>query len=157
MILISACLLGKNVKYDGGNNLCRLLANHPARGKMVPVCPEVLGGLGVPREAAEIQGYYLDLYNEKAVVKTKSGQDVTRQFKAGAREGMLQALRHKVKAAILKDGSPSCGADYIYDGTFSGKKIEGQGAFASLLDEHGVPIYTENDVTEELLTKLLAD
>jgi uncharacterized protein YbbK (DUF523 family) len=157
MILVSACLLGENVKYNGENNLCRILASHPARKKMLPVCPEVLGGLGVPREAAEIQGYYLDLYNNKAAVTTKSGKDVTKNFTDGARKGMIKALQHNVRAAILKDGSPSCGADTIYDGSFSGKKIEGQGAFASLLDEHGIPVYTEKDVTEELLTKLLGD
>lgn len=157
MILVSACLLGENVKYNGGNNLCEMLANHPARRKMLPVCPEVLGGLAVPREKAEIQGYYLDLYNKQATVKTISGQDVTKNFTDGAAKAMIKALQHRVKAAILKDGSPSCGADYIYDGSFSGRKIEGQGAFASLLDEHGITVYSENDVTPELLTKLLGD
>lgn len=157
MILVSACLLGENVKYNGGNNLCTLLANHPARGKMIPVCPEMLGGLGVPREPAEIQGYYLDLYNKQASIQTKSGRDVTKNFTDGAAKAMMKALQHRVKAAILKDGSPSCGVDQIYDGTFSGRKIEGQGAFASLLDEHGIPVYTEKDVTPALLTALLGD
>lgn len=156
MILVSACLLGKKVKYDGGANDNELLLKYESTGCFLPVCPECIGGLNTPRKSAEIQkGTGADVIAGRTVVSDKDGKDVTAEFVRGA-EGLLELVRkHNVKIAVLKENSPSCGNANIYDGTFSHKKISGQGVAASLISEAGVTIYSENDLTEDLVKDLI--
>lgn len=141
-ILISACLLGVNCKYSGGNNLCPKALALRERYELVPVCPEQLGGLSTPRPPAERQG---------AQVCTKDGADVTQAYRHGAEEALRLAQLFHCQAAVLKARSPSCGKGSIYDGTFSGALIPGSGVTAELLAVQGIPVYTE----EELDTLLL--
>ena len=155
MILISACLAGENVKYSGGNNavplLCQWIEKH--RDNVLLVCPEVMGGLPVPRLPAEIQRHGTN--PEHCCVVNKVGEDVTAQFRIGAEKVLALVKEHHITAAVLKESSPSCGSSTIYDGTFSGRKIVGQGITASLLMENRVRVYSEKDVSSELLEKLI--
>lgn len=149
-ILISACLLGERVRYDAGDVSCM----HPAlrvwaaEGRLVPVCPEVAGGLPVPRPPAEIQGPGGGpaVLAGTAQVHTTRGQDVTPAFLAGAQVALDAARRHRVRLAILKDDSPSCGSTRIHDGTFSGVRIPGMGATAALLRAAGIEVFPESDI-----------
>ena len=158
MILISACLAGRNVKYNGGNNavpwLCRWIERH--KEQVLLVCPEVMGGLPTPRLPAEVQSGGPDaeasLKNRRVV--NKAGEDVTPQFMQGAEKVLEIVNRQHITAAIMKSNSPSCSGSYIYDGTFSGTRIKGQGITAALLAEHGVKVYSEKTVTPELLEEL---
>ena len=135
-VAVSSCLLGINCKYSGGNNyhdeLNRWLKDH----EITAVCPEVLGGLPVPRASCEIR-------NEK--VKTKSGDDKTKEYRRGAEKALAQVRENGCELVILQARSPSCGVCHICDGTFSKKLIEGSGIFARMLREQGIPaLDTEN-------------
>ena len=163
MILISACLAGKNVKYNGGNNtvpwLCRWIARYPEY--FLLACPEVLGGLPVPRLPAEIQRKDGKADNSSAEsflqyrrVVSNAGEDVTAQFVQGAEKTLELVKKHHITVAILKESSPSCGSSAIYDGTFSGTKVPGQGITAALLAANGVTVYSEKTLTEERLREL---
>lgn len=160
MILISACLAGRNVKYNGSNNsvpwLCEWIERH--KEQVLLVCPEVMGGLPTPRLPAEIQFSEANsgAVPEKRRVVNKAGEDVTEQFLIGAEKVLELVKQHHIKSAILKANSPSCSGFYIYDGTFSGTKIVGQGITAALLMEHGVRVYSETMVTPDLLEELKA-
>ena len=136
-ILISACLLGLCCRYDGQSRECpeavRLLETH----ELVPVCPEQLGGLPTPRPPAEICG---------GRVATRTGEDVTEAYRKGAREALRLYALTGCECAVLKAGSPSCGRDMIYDGSFTGRKIPGMGVTARLLAERGIPVYSEEDL-----------
>ena len=143
-ILVSACLLGRNCKYDGGNNakdeLIKFLENY----EVIPICPEVLGGLQAPRPSSEIQGGTgQDVLNGTSAVTTVEGKDVTAAFVRGAQLALEQAAGAKI--AILKANSPSCGNQMVYDGTFSSRKIEGKGVTAALFFNHGITVYDEYD------------
>lgn len=155
MILISACLAGENVKYSGGNNaiplLCQWIEKH--RDDVLLVCPEVMGGLAVPRLPAEIQRHGANPKDCRVV--NKAGNDVTEQFRLGAEKVLALVKAHHITAAVLKESSPSCGSSTVYDGTFSGIKIPGSGVTASLLMENGVRVISEKDVSSELLEKLI--
>ena len=140
-LLISACLLGRNCKYNGGNNYIPLTEALKERYELVPVCPECLGGLPIPHEPSERVGDR---------VLSKSGADVTAAFQRGAEKTLALALQHGVKKAVLKERSPSCGCGSIYDGTFTGTVVSGSGVAAELLLAHGVEIYGESRM-EELL------
>lgn len=137
-LLVSACLLGVKCRYDGQAKLSpdvtALLQGH----ELVPVCPEQLGGLPTPRPPCE---------QANSKVFTKEGEDRTEQFARGAAEA--QRLYHLLgcEAAILKARSPSCGKGQIYDGTFSGTLIQGNGLLVQRLLEDGVPVYTEEEVS----------
>ncbi|MBR6817976.1 MAG: DUF523 domain-containing protein [Acidaminococcaceae bacterium] len=158
MILISACLAGRNVKYNGSNNavpwLCEWIERH--KEQVLLVCPEVMGGLPTPRLPAEIQFSEANsgAVPEKRRVVNKAGEDVTEQFLIGAEKVLELVKQHHITSAILKANSPSCSGFYIYDGTFSGTKIVGQGITAALLMEHGVRVYSETMVTPDLLEEL---
>ena len=150
-ILISACLLGEAVRYDGGSCAQCLddvskqrIQKWQAQGLLLPLCPEVAGGLPVPRPAAEIQGSY---------VKTQAGEDVSVEFERGAKQALNLCLQHDIRIALLKQGSPSCGNSLINDGSFSKTKIHGQGITAKLLSEHGIQVFNEHEISE--LAKLL--
>ena len=159
MILISACLAGRNVKYNGENNavpwLCQWIERH--KDQVLLVCPEMMGGLPVPRLPAEIQSRESDpggfLKNRRVV--NKAGEDVTEQFLLGAVKVLELVKQHHITSAIMKSNSPSCSGSYIYDGTFSGTKIAGQGITAALLTEHGVKVYSEKTLTPALLEELM--
>ena len=135
-ILVSACLLGENCKYSGGNNfsetLDRILRGHT----VVPVCPEVLGGLSIPRSPCEIAD---------GIVMNRDGENVDRQFREGAAAALAIAEREEITLAILQPRSPSCGSGEIYDGSFSGRKIPGNGVFAQLLKDRGITVLREDE------------
>ena len=136
-ILVSACLLGENCKYSGGNNLnpelIRLLSGH----EVIPVCPEVLGGLPVPRVPAEIVD---------GTVMNREGASVDEAFRKGAERALEIAEKEQPDCIVLQPRSPSCGAKEIYDGSFSGKKIPGMGIFAKLAHENGFCVMDAEDV-----------
>ncbi|WP_293823131.1 DUF523 domain-containing protein [uncultured Phascolarctobacterium sp.] len=138
-ILVSACLLGKNCKYNGVNNLNQSVLDFIEGHEVIGVCPEQLGGLSTPRLPAEIV---------EGVVTNKEGISVDAEFRKGAQEALAAAMENKVDLAILQSRSPSCGVKEIYDGSFSGKKIKGQGVFAKLLSAHGIKVLDAEDVSE---------
>ena len=142
MILISACLCGVNCKYNNGNNahsgVMSLLSHYPC----MLICPEQLGGLTTPRVPAEIVA-------ER--VMTSEGNDVTEAFIAGATETLNIAKLIHAKFAVLKEGSPSCGIHYIYDGHFSHQKMIGQGITTRCLIENGVSVFSENEIDKLIL------
>jgi uncharacterized protein YbbK (DUF523 family) len=136
-ILVSACLLGIRCKYDGTSNKNERILKLAKDFILIPVCPEILGGLPTPREPAEQKG--------KRVI-TKSGRDVTKYFEKGAKEVLKICKILKIKKAILKQKSPSCGCGKIYDGTFSGKLIKGDGVTTKLLKKSGIKVLSEEDI-----------
>jgi len=149
VILISACLLGRNVKYNGGNNLTGWLAEAYDSKYFLAVCPEVLAGFAIPRPPVEIQ--------KDGSIHNKLGLDITREF---LREvPILQDLvrKYKVHYAILKERSPSCGVAQIYDGSFSGVRISGQGVGTAALQRAGVTCYSEETLSREVLQQLLTE
>lgn len=135
-ILVSACLLGTNCKYNGKNNYSEELVEYLKDKAVIPICPEIYGGLPTPRIPSEIVGDR---------VMNKEGLDVTENFKRGAEETLALAKKFNVHKAILKAKSPSCGFGKIYDGTFSDQLISGNGITAELLQQNGIEILTEND------------
>ncbi|MFI7467942.1 DUF523 domain-containing protein [Nonomuraea sp. NPDC049646] len=151
-ILVSACLMGRRVRYDGGakTSADALLANWRAEGRLVVFCPEVAGGLPVPRPAAEIEGGAggAAVLSGAARVLASDGSDVTAEFVAGARAALEAARSAGVRLAVLKEGSPSCGALAIHDGTFAGRRVPGQGVTTALLEAHGVRVFTEDQLPE---------
>ena len=158
MILVSACLLGKKTKYDGGSNPHELLKLYDDCGCFLPFCPEALGKLSIPRPPAEIfAGTGQAVWQKNAIVKDKNENDVTEYFLAGATAAQELAEAHQVKYAILKENSPSCGVHSIYDGTFSHKKIKGQGVAAAALAEAGITIYSERDLSPDLIERLIRE
>lgn len=146
MMIISACLCGCDCKYNGKNNKNESCVELLKRGKAVLVCPEQLGGMTTPRVPSEI------LKNDgKISVISKEGKDVSKEFKKGAEEALKIAKLVDAKVAILKNGSPSCGSKYIYDGTFSGNKIKGEGITAKLFVENGIEVFSEDEAHKFLL------
>ncbi len=144
--LISACLVGENVRYDGKNCLQQQLKKLVATGQAVMICPEVSGGLNTPRLPAEIvKGHGVDVLNGQAKVLDTSGNDVSDAFILGATKALKLAQQHQVTHVILKANSPSCGSKLIYDGTFSGQKIQGQGVTTALLEQYGFKVITEDE------------
>ncbi len=127
-ILVSACLLGQKCKYNGGDNYSDAVSAFIKGHEAIPVCPEIAGGLSVPRSPCEIVN---------GVVMNADGENVDKAFRSGAALCVELAKKEKIDLAILQSRSPSCGVHQIYDGTFSGKKIDGSGVFASLLCENG--------------------
>src|SRR6056297_1840820 len=145
MILISACLLGINCKYSGGNNKIKELKDLLKNETLIPVCPEQLGGLETPRNPSEII-----IKNGEKFVVDKNGNDVTLQFLKGAEETLKIVNIFNIKEAILKSNSPSCGFGSVYDGTFSGKLIKGDGVTTSLLKSNNIKIFNEINYIEKL-------
>lgn len=140
-IAVSACLLGENCKYSGGNNLCPKLVDALSDHEVIPVCPEVLGGLPTPRPPAEI------VHGE---VRTQAGESVDAAFRLGAK----RALDHIEAAggcdlAVLQPRSPSCGVSEVYDGTFSGRLVPGSGVFVRLLRQHGLRVMQPDEFLTE--------
>jgi len=140
--LVSACLAGENCRYNGKNCRNEAVVELVRQGKAIPVCPEQLGGLPIPRSPSEI------VRSEDGSIKVMSrdGQDRTSEFYAGAEKTLAIARAHGIKKAILKSRSPSCGCGQVYDGTFSGKLTEGYGITARLLKDNQIEVCTENDL-----------
>ncbi|HBW38648.1 DUF523 domain-containing protein [Desulfosporosinus sp. BICA1-9] len=156
MIIVSACLLGLNTKYDGKAHTHAMLQKYSTKGKFIPVCPEQLGGLPTPRVPVEIiGGTGQGVLSGDCVAQGEQGEVVTSEFILGAKEVLKIVELVPVTAAILKERSPSCGVNCIYDGSFSHRIISGQGVTAALLKEHNIPIYSEEELTEERLVELL--
>jgi uncharacterized protein YbbK (DUF523 family) len=142
-ILVSACLLGQPVRYDGRSKRRddQILRQWQAEGRLVSCCPEIAGGLPVPRPPAEIT-----VRGDAPEVRTQDGADVTGFFTRGAEDTLAVARRHGVRMAVLKEGSPSCGSSRIYDGTFSGRSVLGAGVTTALLERHGIRVFSENEL-----------
>ena len=138
-ILVSACLLGENCKYNGGSNRSERVLRYVAGHEVIPVCPEMLGGLPCPRKPVEWVG-------ER--VLTKDGDDCTEAFRRGVQRALDIIGDRRVDLAILQSRSPTCGVKQIYDGTFSGVRIDGMGALARALHERGVPLMDAEDVPQ---------
>ena len=138
-ILVSACLLGENCKYNGGNNRNERVLRYVAGHKIIPVCPEMLGGLPCPRKPVEWVGDR---------VLTRDGDDCTENFRLGVQRAMDIIASKHVDLAILQSRSPTCGVKQIYDGTFSGVRVDGMGALARALKERGIPLMDAEDVPD---------
>lgn len=136
-IVVSACLLGENCKYNGMNNYSENVAAFLQGHEVIPVCPEVLGGLPIPRIPAEIV---------EGVVTNREGENVDGQFRIGAAVALRQALEGRAELAVLQSRSPSCGVRQVYDGSFTGKLRDGQGVFAEMLREAGVKTVDAEEV-----------
>ncbi len=154
--LISACLVGLNTKYDGGNNFNQIFADMAKKGEAVPFCPEQAGGLATPRDPSEIVGGVgEDVLKGKARVITDKGEDVTEAFIKGAKEALKLATLIGADSAILKSKSPSCGTKCVCDGTFSGKLRDGMGVTAAYLQAHGIKVidssqFIKSSATEDI-------
>jgi uncharacterized protein YbbK (DUF523 family) len=148
-ILISACLLGAPVRYHGGSSKVdhARLRQWADEGRLVPVCPEVEGGLPTPRPPAEIRRSGGPA-GQRVLVLTEQGRDVTGAYLAGARHALDLARQHGIRAAILKDRSPSCGSRAIYDGSFSGVRVPGEGVTAAALREAGLRVFSETEIDD---------
>ena len=142
-ILISACLAGIDCTYKGKNKLKPSIKKMADNGIAIPVCPEVMGGLGIPRENSEIVGGNgMDVLKGRARVITISGKDVTEIYIKGAKAVLSIARKYSVRKAVLKSKSPACGVGRIYDGSFTKKLKNGSGVTASLLYQKGVKVYS---------------
>ncbi|TWD55282.1 uncharacterized protein YbbK (DUF523 family) [Agrobacterium vitis] len=149
-ILISACLMGRPVRYDGKGKLL----NHPtierwrAEGRLVEFCPEQAGGMPTPRPPAEIEQGASgdDVLQGRARVLEITGGDVTAAFVAGGQKAVEIALKNQCRYALLIDGSPSCGSGFIYDGSFSGTRHPGFGVTAALLKRAGLAVFSDHEI-----------
>lgn len=156
MILVSACLAGFNVRYDGSNVQKKLAVKLVALGKAITICPEIMAGFSTPREPAEIVGGTgEDVLAGRARVKNKRGADVTDQYLAAVQMALQIAQANHVTVAFLKQKSPACGTKIIYDGHFAGKKVAGMGVTAALLAQNGIRVYDEDDLTLANLRQLV--
>lgn len=140
MILVSACLVGINSKYNGKNNYNEKIFELVKNGKAIPLCPEQLGGLVTPRSASEIK--YVD---GKRYVFNSDGIDVTLEFEKGANEVLNFVKKMNINKAILQSRSPSCGKGKIYSGEFNGKLLDGNGVLVDLLIENGIEVVDVED------------
>ena len=140
-LLCSACLLGVSCRYDGKSKPSAKVTALLERHDLIPVCPEQLGGLSTPRPPCEIRG---------GIVFSREGEDRTEAFQKGAEESLRLCHLFNCRAAILKSRSPSCGKGLIYDGTFSGTLISGNGLLAQMLIDEGIAVFTEEDALSQL-------
>ncbi|MCM1284673.1 MAG: DUF523 domain-containing protein [Acetobacter sp.] len=134
-IAVSACLLGENCKYSGGNNKCDEVLELGKEHTLIPICPECFAGLPIPRVPSEIRD---------GRVYSKIGDDLTEAFADGAEKALYVAEEKGCQIAVLKEKSPSCGFGKIYDGTFSGQIIDGNGITAQLFYDHGIIVLGES-------------
>jgi len=143
-ILISACLVGDKTRYDGKGSYNPAIESLLEHYELVPFCLEVEGGLSIPRDPAEIQ--------HDGTIKTIKGKDVTRNYYTGLEKAINIIKYLNIKFAVLKEFSPACGTSQIYDGSFKGKKVAGEGILAKELRRIGVKVFNENEI-EKLLPK----
>ncbi|WFP60723.1 DUF523 domain-containing protein [Mesorhizobium sp. WSM4904] len=157
-VLVSACLLGSKVRYNGSFRLDHhpVLVRWQSEGRIVQICPEVAAGFSTPRPPAEIQaagdGHAVLLGHGRVIEQT--GSDVTRLYREAGQLALDLARETGCRYAVLTDGSPSCGSSFIYDGSFSGASMAGQGTTAALLEENGIRVFSEDRIGEldDLLT-----
>lgn len=151
-ILVSACLLGEAVRYNGSDRRCAhpILRRWLDEGRVIPICPEVAAGASVPRPPSEILG--IDggrgVCTGTARVIEPDGNDVTDLFIQGAEHALTQAAERGIHIAVLKEGSPSCGSAQIYDGSFSGRRLTGEGVTAARLRQAGIAVFSEERLGE---------
>lgn len=144
MMLISGCLSGDNPSFNGTVKISEKARDLVKNNIAIPVCPELLGGLSVPRERNEIKGADgKDVIAGKRRVMSEGGKDVTEAFLKGAEAALSIAKKHNVKKAVLKSKSPACGCGRIYDGTFAGRLIKGDGVTCALLKMNGIEVIDE--------------
>ncbi|MCR5502767.1 MAG: DUF523 domain-containing protein [Lachnospiraceae bacterium] len=141
VIAVSACLLGENCKYDGGNNLSEKVRAYCEGHEVIPICPEVMGGLPTPRIPAEIVN---------GIVINKEGRIVDREFRSGAEAAFRKITEAGAEACILQSRSPSCGVKEVYDGSFTGKKIPGMGVFVRMVKDAGIRLIDVEDLGEDV-------
>lgn len=152
-ILVSACLMGFQVRYNGSHKaqLADVLLRWQREGRLVTHCPELAAGLSVPRLPAEIlnaQG--ADVMHNRAQIVESDGKDVTAHYQLAAWLALKTAQEEGCTAALLTDGSPTCGSQFIYDGTFQGQRKSGAGVAAALLREHGITVFSERQLPQLL-------
>lgn len=151
MILVSSCLAGLEVRYNGSHSLDNRIRKLLQEKKAISVCPELLGGFSTPREPAEIiGGDGEDVLDGKAKVVEKSGRDVTELYIKGAYETLKKALEVNATIIVLKEYSPSCGSNMIYNGEFKAKKVVGNGVTTALLKRNGLRVVSEENLTDLL-------
>lgn len=151
MILVSSCIAGLEVRYNGSHCLVEKIQKLVNENKAITICPEMLGGLSTPREPAEIiGGDGNDVLDGKAKVMNRVGADVTEQFIKGAYAVLEKAKEVSATIVVLKENSPSCGSSMIYNGEFIGKKIAGIGVTAALLKRNGIRVISEEQFFENL-------
>ncbi len=151
-VLVSACLLGEAVRFDGGDMRSdhAILQRWLKEGRVVSVCPEVAGGLPVPRPRAEIAAAAggANVLSGHARAFDSNGRDVSAWLVNGAECALAKANEHGIRVAVLKEGSPSCGSGFIFDGSFSNAKADGMGVTAALLTQNGVKVFSEHQLAE---------
>lgn len=149
MIVVSSCLAGLKVRYNGSDSLDKRIHKLIEEKKVITICPELLGGFSTPREPAEIVGGDGDdVLNGRARVVEKSGRDVTSLYVKGAQVTLEKVMELGVTTIILKEYSPSCGSSLIYNGDFKGNQVEGVGVTTALLRRHGLNVISENNLTD---------
>ncbi|WP_444886407.1 DUF523 domain-containing protein [Microbulbifer sp. JMSA008] len=150
-VLISACLLGEKVRYDGNSLLesSDIIQRWVEEGRVVSVCPEVSAGMSIPRAPAEISGGVgSDVLSGKVSVLEDNGRDVTHLFLSGARNALALCLENEIEVAVLTDFSPSCGSSSIYNGDFSGTRTKGAGVTTALLMSNGIKVFSQYQLKE---------
>ncbi len=150
-ILISACLLGRTVRYDGKTLPVsdNLLERWMAEGRVISVCPEIDAGMSIPRAPAEITaGTGYDVLAGTAKVLLENGDEVSAYFEKGAQLALALCQKNNIKVAVLTEGSPSCGSSSIYDGSFTRQKIAGVGVTVALLEQHGIKVFNQHQLPE---------
>jgi uncharacterized protein YbbK (DUF523 family) len=150
-ILISACLLGRKVRYDGKTLPVtdNLLERWMAQGRVISVCPEVDAGMSIPRAPAEITaGTGYDVLAGTAKVLIENGDEVSAYFEKGAQLTLALCKQYDIKVAVLTESSPSCGSSNIYDGSFTRQKIAGVGVTVALLEQHGIKVFNQHQLSE---------
>lgn len=155
MILVSSCLAGLEVRYDGKHSLYEQIKKLVAENKAVTICPELSGGFSIPREPAEItDGDGYDVLDGKAKVMDKAGKDVTEMYLKGAHATLKIAREINASLVILKENSPSCGSSMIYDGNFVGNKIVGDGVTSALLKRNDFRVISEELLDEKMIESI---
>ena len=150
MYIVSACLCGVNCKYSGGNNKNEKCMKLLREGRAILVCPEQMGGMNTPRNPVEIVGTAKEIIEEKkGKLVDCEGNNNTESFIKGAYEVLNIVRETGINRAILKEGSPSCGCNLVYDGTFSGKRVAGKGITAYILEKEGVNVFSDEDIEEK--------
>lgn len=136
-LLVSACLLGRNCKYNGGNNYCAAVAEFVKDKEIIEVCPEVQSGMSIPRTPIELVN---------GVLMDRDGNDVDARLRAAVAQAMESIKDQEIDCAVLQSRSPTCGVNQIYDGSFSGKLISGSGVFAKALKDAGYRVIDAEDI-----------
>lgn len=156
-ILVSACLLGSHVRYNGSYRLKDhpVLTRWQAEGRVVQICPEVAAGFSTPRPAAEIRGTADAVLHGQGRVVEQTGNDVTALYLEAGQLALELARETGCRYAVLTDGSPSCGSSFVFDGSFSGKRVAGRGTTAALLEANGIRVFSEDSIgdLDDLLNK----